>query len=273
MPLYDCPECGAQLKMANAPAPGKKIRCPKCEEVFAPVSAKKASKAAPAPAPAKDRNEELEEAGGYGVIRDTEDVDAAGRDTFAPLRERFERSARGPALVEVVKPSTILLASGVLTCVMAVVGGLYSVWPMIFKVELVQPEDKMAKWRAPSADANQRRFKELTDEERNERFIYLGGFVFQFLWGMVVCAGASNMHTLNAYPLAMTAAIMSAIGPGVPFGVGLMQYALKENDTMFIPISIILMAVPGLIVAPWCFTVLRKKEVIAGFAAEKPEDY
>ena len=34
--IVRCPDCGAKLKMRTAP--GKKIRCPKCETVFAPES-------------------------------------------------------------------------------------------------------------------------------------------------------------------------------------------------------------------------------------------
>ena len=272
MPLYDCPECGAQLKVAAAVAPGKKIRCPKCEEVFAPVPAKKAAKAAPA-APAKDaRNAELEDAGGYGLIGGTADHgDDAGKDTFSPLRDRFERSARGPALILVVKPSDWLLRTGVMICVAAIFGGLWATWPMIFKVEEVQPEDKMAKWKPQSTEG--RRFKELSEDERNERFVYLGGCVFQFLWGAVICVGASNMHTLSSYPLAMIGAIMAFIGPGVPAGIYFVREALKDNDPYFVFISVLLMLIPGVPMAIWCIVTLRKKEVLDGFAAEKPEDY
>ena len=227
MPIYECPECGTELKVKTDLAPGKKIRCPECEEVFAPVSAKKAGKAAKAEPAGPAVNNAAVEAGGYGVIKEVEDDKKKDDAAFQPLRERFARSARGPALVQVVKPSTILLAAGVLTCVFSVTGGLWATWPMIFKVEEVQPEDKMAKWKPP---VNQgRRFKELSEDDRRERFIYLGGFVFQFLWGMAVCAGASNMHSLNAYPLAMTGAIMSVVSPGVPFGIGILQYALSSG--------------------------------------------
>ncbi len=271
MPVYDCPECGTQLKVRAALEPGKKVRCPECDEVFAPVSAKSAKAKAAAPVSQEERNRQVEEAGGYGLVGDAHSAKDAEETAFQPLRDRFERSARGPALVQVVKPSTLLLASGVLTCIMAIAGGLYSVWPMIFKMEIVQPEDKMAKWRPPTATG--RKFKELTVEERNERFVYLGGFVFQFLWGMVVCAGASHMHSLSSYPLAMTSAIMAIVGPFVPFGVALLQYAIKEEDTMWIPIAILMLALPGLVVSPWCVSLLRKQEVIDGFAAEKPEDY
>jgi predicted Zn finger-like uncharacterized protein len=34
-----CPSCAAALRLAHAPAPGKKIKCPNCGEVFAPDSA------------------------------------------------------------------------------------------------------------------------------------------------------------------------------------------------------------------------------------------
>lgn len=271
MPVYDCPECGTQLKVRTAPEPGKKIRCPECEEVFVPVSAKVGKKAKEPEVSMAERNRQIEEAGGYGLSGEAHSNKDAEEAAFTPLRDRFERSARGPALIQVVKPSTMLLASGVLTCIMAITGGLYSVWPMIFKMEIVQPEDKMAKWRPPSATG--RKFQELTPEQRNERFIWLGGFVFQFLWGTVVCAGASHMHSLSSYPLAMTASIMSIVGPFVPTGVVLLMYALKEDDTMWIPIAILMLALPGLVLAPWCVSLLRKQEVIDGFAAEKPEDY
>jgi thiol-disulfide isomerase/thioredoxin len=34
---FTCPACGAVLKMSAAPAPGKKIKCPECEEIFSPA--------------------------------------------------------------------------------------------------------------------------------------------------------------------------------------------------------------------------------------------
>ena len=35
MPKYQCRDCHAVLRRAEAIATGKKIRCPKCESVFA----------------------------------------------------------------------------------------------------------------------------------------------------------------------------------------------------------------------------------------------
>jgi hypothetical protein len=57
--VLTCPECDASLKLKAPPAPGKKIRCPKCEAIFAPpddgddrVSAERpAAKSRPRPVP------------------------------------------------------------------------------------------------------------------------------------------------------------------------------------------------------------------------------
>src|SRR5262245_65075088 len=37
-----CPDCDATLKLAKAPAPGKKVKCPKCEALFVPSDEEKA---------------------------------------------------------------------------------------------------------------------------------------------------------------------------------------------------------------------------------------
>src|SRR5438093_13724534 len=102
MPVYPCPECGAQLRPANPVAPGKKLRCPKCDTVFAvPATAEKKKTAQPAPAaaPAGD-----DDAGSYGLVRDedTRTSEERMKSAFDPIKDRFQRSARGPALIPVV---------------------------------------------------------------------------------------------------------------------------------------------------------------------------
>ena len=69
---------------------------------------------------------------------------------FAALEDRFDKSKRGPALELVVKPSNYLLLCGVLTCVMALGGSFWSVFPMIFKVEKVN-NDKKAMYGAQTS--------------------------------------------------------------------------------------------------------------------------
>src|SRR5438876_1772157 len=73
MPVYPCPECGAQLRPANPVAPGKKLRCPKCETVFAvPAAATKEKKKAAQPAPAAAPGRDDDEAGSYGLVSDND---------------------------------------------------------------------------------------------------------------------------------------------------------------------------------------------------------
>jgi hypothetical protein len=265
MPVYPCPECGAQLRPQKPVPAGKKLRCPKCDTVFAPaVKAAAAATPAPAAAPA-------EEPESYGLAADhvTHNEDAT-RAAFDPIKDRFKRSARGPALVLVVKPSTWLLRTGVATCVMAIAGVLFAIWPMIFKIEIVQPAKKGVVF---GPQTNERKFQEMTEDEWRDQWLMLAFSVFQFGWGAVICAGAAKMHELNAYPLAMVASIMALVSPFVPVGIfGLIYASDPANDAnlMILPSVIgILASIPFSI---WCISTLRNKQVIAGFQEEKPED-
>ena len=263
MPVYPCPGCGAELRPANAVPAGKKLRCPKCETVFAPAG-KLPVKAAPAvEPPATDDH--------YGLIRDEPSASSqeTARTAFDPIKDRFKLSARGPALILVVKPSTILLATGCLICIMAIAGSLFAVWPLIFKIELVQPKAKGVHY---GPETNVRKFQELTPEEYNECWWLLGASVFQFAWGAVVCAGASKMHTLENYPLAMIGSVMAFVGPFVPLGIWLMNYAINNADNMWI-LPAALMIGASVPICFWCVATLRNKKVIAGFQEEKPDEF
>lgn len=274
MPVYPCPDCGTKLKPAKPVPAGKKIRCPECGNVFAPTAAA-ATPAKPAAATAPAKPADDDEVESYGVVHDEEDAAAEERrrQVFDPIKDRFKRSKRGPALIHVVRPSDWLLRVGIATCIAAIAGALWSIWPMVFKIEMVNKPDEKGKFvKYSEKDASGRRFKELTPEEVRERWLFLGGFVFQFAWGAAVCGGASKMHTLDSYPLAMIGSVMGLAGPGVPLGIFLLQDALKDSDPSMMACSVLLMTVPGVPVSLWCLKTLRNKEVIEGFAEEKPED-
>jgi hypothetical protein len=265
------------LRPANPVPPGKKLRCPKCETVFAPTrdtagAAKPAAKPAAEPArPADD-----EQGGSYALVREDDEAEkkeaaALNEAVFSPIKDRFKRSARGPALIEVVRPSDWLLRTGVAICIAAIIGALWAVWPMIFKVEEVQPEEK-GKVARVAQNPDKRRFKELSEEDWRDRWMYFGISVFQFVWGAVVCVGASKMHTLESYPLAVVGSVMALNGPGTPLGVSMLIDSLKTDDTYWAFVSILLIALPGIPMGLWCLATLRKPAVRAGFAEEKPED-
>ena len=269
MPVYTCPECSTKLKRAEPLPAGKKLRCPECGVAFAPAKSKAAAAQA---TPAKSVEEEKDVYTFTRDDRDEADADARAEAAFKPIKDRFERSARGPALIRVVRPSDWLLFSGAAICVAAIVGAIWAIFPLVFQLEEVQPPDKNSKVFRP-ASTEKRRFKELSPDEFNMRFVYLGCFVGQFLWGTAVCVGASKMHTLESYPLAMIGSIMGLVGFGVPAGVFLLINAIQDDEAYLVFLSILLIALPGLPLTTWCVATLRNKEVIDGFAEEKPEEY
>jgi hypothetical protein len=261
------------LKRAEPLPAGKKLRCPECGNVFAPAAkakqpaAKKTEPKAPASA-SPEQDIFTFQATDYDA-----DADAAREDVFSPIKDRFARSARGPALIHVVRPSDWLLRTGAMICIAAITGILWAIWPLIFKIQEVQPEDKSKGFRPGTYAAETRKYKELTPEEFNQRFIYLGCFIGQFLWGSVVCLGASRMHTLDSYPLAVVGSIMAIVGPGVPAGIVLLIDAIKTDDSYTVFLSILLIALPGIPMSMWSLATLRRKDVIDGFREEKPEEY
>jgi hypothetical protein len=271
MPVYPCPECGAQLRPANPVPAGKKLRCPKCETVFAPGGPAKAAARVPAKAPppavAAAPAEETER---YGLAEtQPSQNEEAARRAFEPIKNRFALSARGPAIILVVKPSTWLLRLGVTTCIASIAGVMFAIWPMIFKVEIVDKPGKAVRY---GPENHERRFKEMTPEDYQEHWLMLAGAIFQFAWGAVICAGSSKMHELKAYPLAMTASIMSLVGPFVPVGILGLQYALTNEETVLVLPSVL--GLGGSIpFSFWCIATLRNKKVLAGFAEEEPETF
>lgn len=278
MPVYTCPECSTKLKRAQPVEPGKKLRCPECEAVFA-VKAVKAAKAAPpvekkqpepAAAPAaKPRNRFDDDDGpaNYGLVTadDTTGSQKERDKAYGPLSKRFETSKRGPALILVVKPSNFLLLFGVLTCVMGITGSLVATWPMIFK----QEEVSNAKKGLYDLDSGKTRFVELSDDAFREKIWWLIGCVGYFIWGAIVCAGASKMHMIEMYWLAFTASIMVIICPLLPLGILLIlwAYATDEPDMAYLNMAIICFAV-GVFISGWNISTLLNKKVKEGFADE-----
>src|SRR2546430_2009719 len=108
MPQYTCPKCTTTLKRAEPLAAGKKIRCPRCETVFAPdgAGAAKAAVAAKAKSEEEDRNP-------YTVVEEKAEDEALKEEKERAARglvkDRYKKSKRGPALKEVVVPSNFLL--------------------------------------------------------------------------------------------------------------------------------------------------------------------
>lgn len=135
MPLYTCPECEYKINKKNPLEPGKKLKCPECEKIFAPVEKKAPPKPAPKPNPALMGDDDDGPAM-YAVTEEerNEEAEKIRQEAFDPLKERFEKSKRGPALALVIQPSNVLVMCGILSCVLALGGVFTAIFPLIFKV-------------------------------------------------------------------------------------------------------------------------------------------
>jgi hypothetical protein len=230
---YVCPECEAVLRPSKPVPAGRKIRCPKCESIFA------ATPAGAAPAEARDKpgkirltfddvaaisDQDDEDTAEEGEIRgyrvesghslEEQDEEAKKQKVhYGDLRHKFEKRKRGPAMAKVVTPANILLWEGATLCLGGLGLVIYAIWPMVFNEEA------------------------LSSQRQKEQFLLMGGGVLGFVYGALICVGASKMQYLESYNWAMAGAIMSTI-----LGGGLI--ALK---------------------------VLRDKEVLAGFAEGIPD--
>src|SRR5262245_4627629 len=139
MPKYQCPECEAFLRRAEAIPEGKKIRCPKCEAVFParampddePVEEQTGYAVAGAAPPPKMPIQEDENSDPYSVIKETGD-EVKPEIFLGSLRDRFATSTIGPALYQTVIPSSWLLRLGLLRGTIPAVILAYGLCPRAF---------------------------------------------------------------------------------------------------------------------------------------------
>ena len=246
---YECPECGNKVKLAQAAAPGKQLRCPVCETTFAPRAEtialaeepKRAAKpaavrpAAPAAArpaapvaarPARpivvEEEEDDKSVTPYGVVKETEEerrLAAKNKPTFTETHDKFKKSARGPAQAILVMPTNLLIAEGALVGIAGVMGVVIGLWPLIFT-------------DAPPSD-----------EEIAEQIVIIFGGLVAFFWGALICLGAYRMYTLESYAWALAGAVLGIFpllagifaivalrDPRVIAGFEELEYAIDEDE-------------------------------------------
>lgn len=311
-----CPECSAVLKPAKPVPEGKKIKCPKCSAIFearadeddapapkpaakkpaaaakkpaSPIAAKKpAAPAKPkpaAPAPAKKiaaySDDEDDDGGTYGVIKEPEDekkdddeADDEGKPDLEFLPDLSIKDPRGPAQKAVIGPSNFLIGAGAITSILGLLFVGWAIWPMIFADHILEPKDVLMDPNKKTEPLN-KEWKDLTDPQRAElqdkedlayeqHWWTLGAAIFAFFYGGFIAYGGVKMQMLESYPWAMTAAIMGMVPSGAPLGIYLgMNYGFEE-------------VIMGLIAgnASWLLTlpagmlslaILKRPEIKAGY--------
>lgn len=257
MHQYTCPSCEAVLKRQEPLPAGKKLRCPKCETVFDPAPTKittkpKAAAATPAPGAKKAYVDDDDDRNPYTVMKEVDEDEKmkAEKERAAQglIRDRFKKSARGPATKEVVRPANFMLGAGVFVCVVALVGFLIGLFPLVFQDFYSQqtkppPGMKYAEWEEKRKQNNVK----MSPEEWNalviQSSILMGASVFYFALGGVICTGAFKMRTLESLTWAWIGTIVCLAAGGILLIIGI-----------------------------WCMLTLNNPIVKAGFAEEKPPD-
>lgn len=208
---YECPECHNKVVLQQEAAPGRQVRCPTCKGLFAPraetiamkdepkkkgakkaqPAVKAAKPAGPVAAPARphivDDDDEFGAPTPYGVIKESEEekrLYEQNKPSFTATRDKFKKSARGPASALLVLPTNLLIAEGSMTGIVGVMAVIVGMWPLIFT-------------DAPPSD----------EEYAEQLVIIFGGFV-GLLWGSLVCLGASRMQNLESYSWAIVGSVM-----------------------------------------------------------------
>ena len=253
MPKYQCPECTAVLKRGEPVAAGKRLRCPKCEAVFSPkelpddeAPAKPAKAPPPMPVAKKVAGIDDDDDGkAYTVLTEKSKDDDKPEMYFGSLRDRFAKSKVGPAMFLTVTASNWLLRLGLFSCVAAVALFIFGVWPLVF-------------CEGTSVRAFIR--------PRVDIMLYACGM---FFCGGVMCAGASKMHTVSNFPMAIIGSLM-AIVVYVPTGILIAFTLLMMFGILgLVPSAFaILMSFIGL----WCLIVLFNPKVREGFRSRTIEE-
>jgi cadmium resistance protein CadD (predicted permease) len=208
MPVqYECPECGNKVKLAQALPPGKKIRCNVCQAVFAPRAETIALKEEPPPAraakpvaakpaapvavqPAKPNivdDDDDNDVTPYGVTQESEEekqLAEKNKPKFTDVRDKYKKSARGPAQGLLVMPVNLLIAEGAITGIVGVMAVIVGLWPLVFT-------------DAPPSD-----------EEIAEQVVIIFGGLVLLGWGSLICVGASKMQSLESYAWALVGAVL-----------------------------------------------------------------
>jgi phage FluMu protein Com len=155
-----CTACGTKLQVAATPGPGKKLRCPKCKEVFMPTP----------PEEEEEQREEEEERPAAKVRRrrDEEEEEEDDYEDKRPARKssgrKVSRRRTGPFEFDGTAGTyfVVALVSGILSSITL---GLGSPWAFCM----------VTRWQAEHTLINRRRL----------RFVGTGGGLFA-LW-IVTC--------------------------------------------------------------------------------------
>ncbi len=202
--VFTCPECEAKFTpraqtigfkddppaKAKAAKPGAAKPATLKPATAKPAAAKAAEPtAASPPPPAKSPFLDEEDDGPktYGMVQETEEekrLAEKNKPVFGAVKDKFAKSARGPAAALLVTPVNLLLFQGGMLCLFGLFYAFFwnGLWGIIFTGGTPPSDEEFTEYLA---------------------WVFIG--VICTLWGGITCFGAVQAITINSYPWAVVA--------------------------------------------------------------------
>jgi DNA-directed RNA polymerase subunit RPC12/RpoP len=295
--VYRCPECGANLKMAQPVPAGKKLKCPKCQTVFLPstgaasASAPAAPRpkpvaaapktaptaAAPKPKPAADD----EDAGTYGFIQEAkpppppkEDLDLEDDEDDSPADRKKKKAAKAKKKKEAEDPLKKTFPKGkrgpAAAAVMAPTNQLLGTSALAAVSSIVSI--LYAIWPIV--------FGEKALDDIPTRFLWMGAMTVAFVYNGVIAVGAGKMQSVESYVWAMIASVMMLLPlnwllawPSFYWFLELVSTLAGLSDPslgiQFWFLTMFVVCAWYVFVGVWNVMTLQKPEVKEGFAEKR----
>jgi hypothetical protein len=163
-PTLTCPHCSSVLRPANPIPAGKKVRCPKCAEMFT------AGGDPPPAAPKPQVVEEDEDGGGsnlYGVMADPDEEPPedpqnkrkskskkkGAKPEINYAQDNSLKDFRGPAVELLTKPANNMMFHCTLVLLLAIASFVMSGWPFVFQDSLLPPVDALKEYITKNLEA------------------------------------------------------------------------------------------------------------------------
>jgi hypothetical protein len=121
------------------------------------------------------------------IPEEDDDEKAEKLPHFGSIRDKYPKSARGPAMAKMVGPSNYLIFLGLFACIVGIGAFAYGIWPFIFS-------------DTPP-----------TGEKKQEHTLSIIGGILNFIVGGFVCYGSSKMQNLESRGLALATAIVAMV--------------------------------------------------------------
>ncbi|MFL5241795.1 MAG: hypothetical protein ACJ8FY_06780 [Gemmataceae bacterium] len=287
-----CPKCRAVLRPSKPLPVGKKVRCPKCANLFTvrpdDSDTLAAAKAGPAKAgpgnkgktkplpPAKKKIFDDEDEDGpatYSFANEESkdhDPDAEEKEDISVVPDLKVKDPRGPATATIMRSSNWLMRLSLIGCLTNVVLLLFLLIPQLLPVEDDDPAANKGGQTAAAKAEKEKKQKEKDAEtlgltRTSYVLLTFGLHGFAFAYYSVIVFGVFKMQTLESYRWSIAACILAFIplAAGVPPLVAYLIADKPPEEYLIVPYAGNWLSV--LAAGAVCLYVLRKKEVIAGF--------